>query len=45
MKFSKKAPYTLLRLVVGVGIIVYLFSRMDLHGLMTILRESLTRWP
>lgn len=45
MKFPKKVPYALLRLVAGVGIIAYLFSRMDLHGLMAILRESLTRWP
>ncbi len=45
MKFPKKVPYALLRLIAGAGIIAYLFSRMDLHGLMTILRESLTRWP
>jgi glycosyltransferase 2 family protein len=45
MKFPKKAAYALLRLAAGLGIIVYLFSRMDLRGLMTILRESLTRWP
>lgn len=45
MKFPKKVPYALLRLVAGVGIIAYLFSRMDLHGLMAVLRESLTRWP
>ena len=45
MKFTKKIPFALLRLVAGVGIITYLFSRMDLHGLMAILRESLTQWP
>ncbi|MBI2441741.1 MAG: flippase-like domain-containing protein [Lentisphaerae bacterium] len=45
MKFLKKVPGTLLRLAVGVGIIVWLFSRMDLAGLMSVLRESLTRWP
>lgn len=45
MKFPKKVPYALLRLVGGVGIIFYLFSRMDLHGLLAILQESLTRWP
>ena len=42
MKFSKQASYTLLRLAAGVAIIIYLFSRMDLHGLVAILRESLT---
>ncbi len=45
MKLSKKVPYALLRLVAGVGIIAYLFSRMDLQGLNAVLRESLTRWP
>lgn len=45
MKLPKKVPYALLRLVAGVGIIAYLFSRMDLHGLMAVMRESLTRLP
>ncbi|MBI2438438.1 MAG: flippase-like domain-containing protein [Lentisphaerae bacterium] len=45
MNFLKKVPFALLRLAAGVGVIAWLFSRMDLHGLMTVLRESLTRWP
>ncbi|MFH1477257.1 MAG: lysylphosphatidylglycerol synthase transmembrane domain-containing protein [Verrucomicrobiota bacterium] len=45
MKLPNNAMYALLRLAAGVGIIVYLFSRMDLHGLMTVLRKSLTQWP
>lgn len=45
MSFLKKAPSNLLRFAVGMGIIAWLFSRMDLQGLTTVLRESLTRWP
>lgn len=45
MKFPKKVPYALLRLFAGVGIIAYLFSRMDLDRLLAVLRASLTHWP
>ncbi len=45
MKLAKKLPYALLRLIAGVGIIAFLFARMDLHGLMSVLRASLAHWP
>ena len=45
MNFPKKVPYAFLRLAAGVGVIAYLFSRMDLHGLMAVLRGSLNQWP
>lgn len=45
MNFLKKVPSAILRLGVGVAIIVYLFYKMDMHGLATVLRESLHQWP
>lgn len=45
MNFPKKVPYTLLRLVAGVGIVAYLFVKMDMQGLQEVLRGSLNQWP
>lgn len=45
MKIIRQTTSLLLRLAVGVGIIVYIFEKMDMHALAATLAESLNRWP
>ena len=45
MDALKKIPSTFLRALIGGGIIFYLFYKMDMRGMLSVLRDSLHQWP